>query len=167
MDTYNEILKNIYLGSSDTLKVKNNFHFIVNCSVNIPFPNYISDNQKIRIPVEDDPKDTIKFVEMIVYTRVLEKIQDCILKNHSIFIYSGQRSCILVACFLIKYYYLSPVEANQYIIKKRGMVHTKEEPFYDTLDVFYHYLKHKKKEKDTQKIDEIKNKLVNITHYET
>jgi hypothetical protein len=171
MDTYREILKNVYLGSSHMLEIRHPFRLIVNCSVDIPFPNYISDNQKIRIPIEDDLRDTVKFVEMIVYTRVLEKIHNCILNNDSVFIYSGQRSYIVFACFLIKYYHISPRDAMKYIIQKMetymNMIIVEEKSFSCTLTIFYHYLKHKKKEKDCQKIDEIKTKNVNITPYET
>jgi hypothetical protein len=152
MDTYHEILEYIYIGSSDTLENNTKFQFIVNCSVNVSFPNNISDIKRMRIPVEDDPRDAIKFVEMIVYTKVLEKILDCILKKENVFIYSGQRAYILVACFLLKYYHIAPKEAMEYISKKRDIPFVEKECFHNTLNIFYQYLKYRK---DTQKIDEI------------
>ena len=82
MDSYNAVLQYLFVGSSDILNTETEipFHFIVNCTVDIPFPKYPIEKQ-LRIPIEDTEEDNVKFLEMIMYTNVFEKIHTCLLEK--------------------------------------------------------------------------------------
>jgi hypothetical protein len=166
------ILEYLFIGSKDTLEDISKyvpFHFIVNCTVNIPFPKYPMPLQ-LRIPVEDDIEDNIKFIEMMVYTNVLEKMYKCICQQQNVLVYSNygqQRSCALVACFLIKYLKLRPRQAIRFVSSKRKNAFQSDIPnnrFENTIHFYYEYLQLKKENKQTnnnncQKIDEKKKRL--------
>jgi protein-tyrosine phosphatase len=127
---------------------------------------------QLRIPIEDDMEDTIKFIEMIVYTNALEKIYKCMCQNHKVLVYSNfgqQRSCALVACFLIKYLRMKPVQAIKFVCNKRKQAFLSsginDNHFEHTIHFYYEYLQLEKEnrfsnknKKDFQKIDENKKK---------
>jgi len=163
---YNSIISYLYVGSKDDFTEDFPFHFIVNCTVNIPFSNFPIE-KKLRIPIEDDEQDNVKMLEMMVYTNVLEKIYKCISNKQKVLIYSeygNQRACALAACFLIRYMRITPKHAVHLICEKRINAFKPENRFENTIDFYYQYLqiepekKNKKEEKQrqTQKIDENK-----------
>ena len=171
---YDAILDNLFIGSKDALDEHSNnednpFHFIVNCTVNIPFPKYSMPLQ-LRIPIDDDTDDSIKFLEMMVYTNVLEKIYKCICQKQKVLVYSNfgqQRSCALAACFLIKYLKIKPIQAIKYVCSKRKEAFLSDNHFEHTIHFYYEYLKLEKENrllnrnnKFFQKIDENKKKDV-------
>jgi len=170
--TPDSILEYLFIGSKDTLEeiskyipIHNPFHFIVNCTVNIPFPKYPMPLQ-LRIPVEDDIEDNIKFIEMMVYTNVLEKMYKCICQQQNVLVYSNygqQRACALVACFLIKYLNLKPIQSIRLVSSKRKDAFQLDNRFENTIYFYYEYLQLEKVNKQTnnkcQKIDEKKKRL--------
>jgi hypothetical protein len=155
----NRIVPYLFVGSKDDF-INTSFDFIVNCTVNIPFPKYDT-YVKLRIPIEEDIKDITKFVEMIIYTNVLEKIYKFICSKQNVFVYSNtgtNRSCVLISCFLIKYMHMTPNQAIQYIcknIKNAFLLENENNCILDTIFLYYDYLQILKK-KLTQKIDQNK-----------
>lgn len=165
--SYNAILTHLYVGSKDVFTEHFPFYFIVNCTVNIPFPKYPIEKQ-LRIPIEDDECDNIKMLEMMLYTNVLEKIYKCVCNKQNVLIYSehgNQRSCALAACFLIRYLHMTPIRAICFVTDKRKNAFESENRFMNTIEYFYYYLQYEKGNKKNdeiqkQKIDIIKNKRI-------
>ena len=171
MDEYTEILQHLYIGSKDKLEEVKDIHLLINCTVDIPFPKYPVYPIQLRIPIAEDKKEDIKFLEMILYTRVIEKIYKCIYNRQNVFIYNyDSRACSLVSCFLIKYMFIKPTPAIQFVYKKmtRKNEHdVKSNIFNNTLVYYYHYLQMYKNERKNQKIDETEKKNTNTNSYET
>lgn len=148
----NKIIPYLFVGSKDTLEhdLPNTFDFIVNCSVTIPFPKYDT-YLKLRIPIEEDIKDIKKFVELIIYTKVLEKIYKHVCSKKSVFVYSNtgeNRACVVISCFLMKYMHMTPNKAIRYIgrnIKNAFLLENEHNYILDTIFLYYDYLQIQKK----------------------
>ena len=105
VNDYDEIVHNLFIGSIAALHSADKFSTVVNCTEGsmIEFP--ANCKNCIRIPIEDDPSECNNLLDFIVETKVLEKINASILNNEPVLVhcYAGrQRSCSLVACYLIK-----------------------------------------------------------------
>lgn len=141
---YNQILDNLYVGGiQSSEKNWNDFRLIVNCTKDIPFQSqeygmdvvstHILTNdigvQKnmdspecIRIPVNDTPDECENFLAYICETDVLKKMNQSISEGKPVLVhcYAGaQRSCALVACYLMEYCLVTPEEAMEHIRKCR------------------------------------------------
>ena len=125
---YDEILPNLYLGSIKALGTYEckslNYYMVVDLIKNtILLDNSMSNVEiYINLPVHDSPDECDNLLEMIKDTCVLEKMHLALQQNKPVLVhcFAGmQRSCALVACYLIKYYDMIPFEAIQYIKSKR------------------------------------------------
>ena len=116
---YDEIIEYLYVGGASALNSSDNFDFIVNCTRNILT---IKIENTIIIPINDDPYESEKFLQLLEDTNVLEKINTSIQNKKPVLVhcYAGQqRSCALVACYLIKYKNMTPDNAINHIKQKR------------------------------------------------
>jgi len=125
-----EILPNLYLGSIKALgsyECKSLDYYLV---VDLIKHTMLLDKSEtiantkiyINLPVHDSPDECDNLLSLIYETQVLEKIHDCIINNKPVLVhcFAGmQRSCALVACYLIKYYNMKPNEAIDFIKSKR------------------------------------------------
>ena len=96
------------------------FELIVNCTHGIDFPPDCP--ECIRLPVNDSPDDSEKLYELIIESNVLYRIHKTILKKNPVFVHcvaGMQRSCAVVACYLIKYHSMTPDNAVEFIKKYR------------------------------------------------
>jgi hypothetical protein len=115
-NAYSEIIENLYIGSKNSLLFAGLFPLIVNCTKDIPFPSYVPNI--IRIAVNDDPSESRNMARQMIETGVLEKIRESLEKKEKVLVHcfaGAQRSCAVVACYLIKYHQFSPERAIQYI----------------------------------------------------
>ena len=155
-NAYDEILPNLYLGSVKAFE-KNKFQNInnddnktnnksFNMIVNLIKQTALSDNTIpsceifIRLPVHDSPDECETLLSLVYETRVLEKMHDFIMKNKSILVhcFAGmQRSCALVACYLIKYNNMTPDEAIEYIKLQRPIAFFGHINFMKMITMFY------------------------------
>jgi protein-tyrosine phosphatase len=155
-NAYDEILPNLYLGSVKAFE-KNKFQNInnddnktnnksFNMIVNLIKQTALSDNTIpsceifIRLPVHDSPDECETLLSLVYETRVLEKMHDFIMKNKSILVhcFAGmQRSCALVACYLIKYNNMTPDEAIEYIKSQRPIAFFGHINFMKMITMFY------------------------------
>ena len=139
------IVETLYVGNSNALSVGKPFDMVINCTNNIPFPVY-TNCEFIRIPIDDIPEDSYKLYELIKYTKVLEKIHEKLQEKKKVLVhcFAGmQRSCALVACYLIRYYNASPIESIQHIRKYRPIAFFGGVNFMDAIEKYYE--KHRKK----------------------
>jgi hypothetical protein len=161
MERYTNILQNLYLGTKKEVDEVNNIHLLINCSIDIPFPKNRIYPMQIRIPVEEHENDSIKLLEMILYTKTIEKIYRCLCNKQIVYIFcSGiQRSSAIITCFIIKYMHMKPLPAIRYLCNKIN-ISEYEYLFIDTIHYYYHFLDIMKEKKnksiENQKIDEKK-----------
>ena len=141
---FDEIIEYLFVGNAKALELEltKKYDMIVNCTKNIQFPtNY---NVKcIRLPVNDNPDECNKFLYEIHNTCVLEHIEYHIKNKQSVFVHCNmgiQRSCALVACYLMKYYHWTPTETITYIKSKRPIAFFGQCNFLQTIDDFYQQL---------------------------
>jgi hypothetical protein len=140
---YNQIINNLYVGNKNSIKYGNSFSLIVNCTNDIPFPENYS-NEKIRISVKDDPSESESMFRQIHETRVLEKIHSFLQQGKPVLIhcFAGvQRSCAVLACYLMKYYVISPTSVITFIQERRPIAFFGNCNFKDTLQWFYQSIK--------------------------
>ena len=172
---YDEILPNLYLGSIKALDVYQNesnsisFYMVVDLIKHtILLDNTFSRVQiYINLPVHDSPDECEKLLSLIRDTQVLEKIHDCIIKGQPVLVhcFAGmQRSCALVACYLIKYYNMKPIEAIDFIKSKRPIAFFGHVNFMETL----HTIRMSSiNEKNIYAIDYMKLNRYNQRHHKT
>jgi protein-tyrosine phosphatase len=161
-NAYDEVLPYLYLGSLKAFE-KNKFQNIdnndngisnenksFNMIVNLIKQTALSDNTIppcelfIRLPVHDSPDECETLLSLVYETRVLEQMHDFIMKERTILVhcFAGmQRSCALVACYLIKYHHMKPDEAIEYIKLKRPIAFFGQINFMRMITMFYENMK--------------------------
>ena len=134
-----KIIEYLFVGNTKSLEI--NYDMIVNCTKDIPFPITISPNTKcIRLPVNDTPDECNKFLHEINNTYVLEHMDYYIRNKRSVLVHCSmgiQRSCALVACYLVKYNGWTPTEAINYIKSKRPIAFFGNINFLETIEDIY------------------------------
>jgi len=113
---YSEICDFLYVGSTNSIKLSDNFDLIINCTPDVREPKQYK--QFIRLPIHDDPDDIENTLSIINETRVLAIIDKAISNRQHVLVhcYAGeQRSCAIVACYLIRYRCMRPTKAIMYI----------------------------------------------------
>lgn len=116
---YDEIIEHLYVGSATALTHSEKFSLIVNCTKDIFIKN---PENTIRIPINDDPYDSNLFLQLLEDTNVLQKIHTSINNKEPVLVHcfaGQQRSCAVVACYLLKYNNMNPYQAINYIKQKR------------------------------------------------
>jgi protein-tyrosine phosphatase len=132
---YDEIVSYLCIGSSAAIKDYHKFTLIVNCTKNIDHNKNI-----INIPINDDPLECHNFLSLMSKTQVLDKIHTCLMNNQPVLVHCQagmQRSCALVACYLIKYNYMESSNAIQFIRLKRHIAFFGAVNFQTAIDLFY------------------------------
>lgn len=137
-DHYDEIIPNLFIGNINSLKYSNKFAFIVNCTDDIPFPKTCY--SCVRIPIVDSPLESDNLLAIMKRNGILEKIHDFVRNKYPVLVhcYAGmQRSCAVVACYLMKYYNISPDTAISHIKLKRSRAFYGGVNFQRALNIFY------------------------------
>jgi hypothetical protein len=135
---YDEIIPNLFIGNINSLKHANKFDFILNCTDDIPFPKTCTNC--LRISIKDDPDESDRLLHLLRKYSILEKIYGYIQSKKSVLVhcYAGmQRSCAVVACYLIKNYSISPYTAISHIKMKRNVAFYRGVNFQNALDKCY------------------------------
>ena len=123
---YDEIIPNLYLGSIKALGTYEykalDYYMVVDLIKHTFLPEKPNTHIYINLPVHDSPDECKKLLSLIHETQVLEKMHLALQENKPVLVhcFAGmQRSCALVACYLIKYNNMMPDEAIDYIKLKR------------------------------------------------
>ena len=142
MMNYNEIVENLFIGNEESSQLyADKFALIVNCSKNIHFSNKCK--KGIRIPINDDPIEINALLNYMKNTTILEQIHSSRTNKQPVLVhcFAGmQRSCAVVACYIMKYYKGTPSEAVNFIKSKRKEAFFGGVNFMKTLDMFYQSL---------------------------
>lgn len=113
---YSEICDFLYVGSANAITYANKFDLIINCTPDIREPKQYK--QFIRLPIRDDPDDIENAFSIINETGILAVINTAIGNREQVLVhcYAGeQRSCAIVACYLIRYQGMKSFEAVAYL----------------------------------------------------
>lgn len=134
---YHEIVEYLHVGSARALQSSDHFSMIVNCTTDA-FPTNCTNC--IRIPVHDDPDECEKIVDLVDSTQVLAKIHESILAKKPVLVHcfaGQQRSCAVVALYLIAYHSMTPDQAITHIKKKRRIAFFGQVNFAAAIVYFY------------------------------
>ena len=138
---FNETVPNLYIGNYHAAEYTSRFDVIVNCTRDIPFSNG-SDIEYIRLPIHDDPSESKRLLELA--PAILVKIHEAIGKRKRVLVhcYAGmQRSCTLVAMYIMKYYpKIGPSATMKYIQENRPVAFKPTPTFAEALQTFYNGL---------------------------
>jgi protein-tyrosine phosphatase len=128
VNVLDKILDNLFVGGIESSQKRwSDFKLIVNCTKDKPFPSRnmdLSSPECIRIPVNDTPDECEKMTQYMKETDVLHRMYEYICKDEPVLVHCNagmQRSCALVACYLIKYYNVTPIVAMEHVKKYRTM----------------------------------------------
>ena len=137
-DYYSEIIPHLYIGNSQATQLLfPKLSLVVNCTKNLPdtFPN------TIKIPIDDSPEWNPALMDYLTNKNTLEIIHTNILKRNNVLVHcmaGAQRSCAVVAIYLMKYYNMTPSKAISFIKSKRRIAFFGHITFMDSIQYFYH-----------------------------
>ncbi len=149
VSSLNEIIDKLYIGNRYSLEYADQFALIVNCTqhehqglapdraVGVPI---IDESKTIRIPIDDIPEESDHLTALLKDTDVLNKIHYTLNNGNKVLVHCNagrQRSCATVACYLIKYYKITPIQAVSYIKSKRREAFFGYVNFYNTINNMY------------------------------
>ena len=125
INDYDMILDRLYLGNYKSPELYGDkVSLIINCTKDLPLLPNNNIRESIRIPINDDPSECDNLLQFIEDNNILEKIHSTIIGGQSVLVHckaGAQRSCAVVALYLIKYYKTQPSEAIEYIKKRRAI----------------------------------------------
>ena len=135
-----EIIPNLYLGSIKALGTYDykalDYYMVVDLIKHTFLLEKPNTHIYINLPVHDSPDECKKLLSLIHETHVLEKMHLALQEKKPVLVhcFAGmQRSCALVACYLIKYNNMTPDEAIDYIKLKRPIAFFGKVNFMETL----------------------------------
>lgn len=137
---YDKIAENLYIGNRHALESYNQFELIVNCTkeTDVKFPPNCT--KCVRIPIDDTPDESEHLLQQIENTNILQKIHTKILNKKPVLVHCSagrQRSCAVVACYLIQYHDMTPIQTIDYIKSKRPEAFFGSVNFANTINKFY------------------------------
>lgn len=145
MNPYDRIIPYICVGNLEACKKYcGQFDLIVNCTRDIPF--YCNDATAaqtpayIRISVNDSPDECKSMLAQLASTHALEEIHQAVLNKKPVLIHcfaGAQRSCAVMACYLMKYHGMTPETAIATIRNQRMVAFFGGVNFKDALNAFY------------------------------
>ena len=134
----NLIINNLYLGNKKAIYSNEILYsLVVNVTSDVPFDNICKNN--IRISIQDDPLEYNKLYNLIEENKILEQIHKHLINIENVLIHCHmgmQRSCAVVACYLIKYHNLEINEAIEFIKSKRSIAIFGNVNFIETLKLY-------------------------------
>lgn len=119
-----EIIPNVYLG---TEKATQNacYGLIVQCTNN-KFPSFSEDYYPLilGVPIASITNDSKTLLDILTKTRTLRHVNSYVLNETAVLFYCSEdmlRSSVVLACYLVKYQHLLPMQAMDLIQSKYPM----------------------------------------------
>lgn len=143
IDKYNKIINNLYIGNYESPSDKeflktNNIKLIINCTKNFKYNLDDSINMtRLNITDFNSPENNIIIASQI--NDILDIINIYINSNEGVLVHchmGQQRSAMVVACYLMKYYKMNLENAINEIKKRRKYVFLPEATFIDFLKYY-------------------------------
>jgi protein tyrosine phosphatase len=136
--SYNEVITNLFVGNETASYIYGNeFDTIINCTKIVSFPK--SCKTCIRLAVDDTPDEAENLYNLIKAKKVLETINNSLANNNTVLVHCHagmQRSCAVVACYLVKYNNMSINNAIKLIKDKRHIAFLNNVNFIKTIELF-------------------------------
>jgi protein-tyrosine phosphatase len=152
---FHKIVDNLFLGNELSPEIEH-FDFIVNCTKEHETStllykkkdnfssNETINNNYVRISIKDNPYESDKLLSIIKENHILEQMNCYIRNNKNVLVHcvmGMQRSCTVVAFYLIKYYNMSPEQAINFIKSKRPVAFFGNVNFRQAIHAYYIYNK--------------------------
>jgi protein-tyrosine phosphatase len=137
ISNYNKIMDYLYIGNIESLKDADNFSLIINCTKEI---DCLDNTNCIRIPVHDDPSECDKMFHYLHELNVFERMNESITQRKPVLVhcFAGmQRSCAVVACYLVRQYNITPDKAVDFIKRQRPIAFHYRVNFMKTIQDIY------------------------------
>ena len=138
---YNLIVPYLYIGGQKALNSDIKFDTIINCTPNVPFPNYCKNC--IRIPVNNSKKDCNNLFNIIITTDVLNQIHNSIKNKKTVLINCMEgmhRSCSLAVCYFMKYHNMNVKDSMVFVKSKRPVAFNPVYKVFCVIQLYYNYL---------------------------
>lgn len=134
----NQIIPLLYIGNyQDAANAGASFDLVVNCTPSLPFARPYGGC--LRIAIDDHPQRNPEMLNVALNSGVLEKMHEVLNSNKSVLVHCHagmQRSCAIVAFYLMKYYHLSLADAMRYIQQNRPVAFYGGATFLPALSAF-------------------------------
>jgi len=112
-----EIVSGLFLGSFSSVK-ETYTDIIINCTKDLPFPNRVFPYIDIRLPIDDNGTVVEMETFISIAPKIIERMDEYITNNKTILVHclaGQQRSCALVALYLIKKHNMTIDSSIKYI----------------------------------------------------
>ena len=161
MENTHEIINNLYIGNIKSLNHHKYFKFIINCCDDEEILNnidkLIQENNNavfLSLLIKNDHTESINFYNAIVNNNVLFKMHN-VMQDYNNYEYDDiendvnkskililcttdqQRSCVLIACYLVKYYGMTPINAIKYIASRNPNAFFNNIVLIETINMIY------------------------------
>ena len=138
-----EILPNLYIGNMQDATNMIDVDFVINCTSTLPF--YSPTARGIRIKIEDNgnPEEFEKLYDYVQNSNLFHLMDLCLEEKKTILVHcmgGFQRSCSLVACYLIYKLQLNPTQAIEFIRQKRPIAFFGNVNFLHAIQKYYNSL---------------------------
>ena len=141
----NEIFPRLYIGNAQASSMfGQQFDLVVNCTPNLPFAPRLNPSEPgtcIRVAIDDHPSRNLEMLNIVKHGGVLEAIYDTLNapKETKVLVHCAagmQRSCAIVAFYLIKYYHFPLNDAMEFIRQQRPVAFYGGATFLPALSAF-------------------------------
>ena len=141
----NEIFPGLYIGNAQASSMfGQQFDLVVNCTKQLPFAARLDPNEPgtcIRVPIDDHPSRNYEMLQVAHHGGVLEAIHETLNapKESKVLVHCAagmQRSCTIVAFYLIKYYHFSLNDAMAFLRQQRPVAFYGGATFLPALSAF-------------------------------
>jgi hypothetical protein len=136
---YDEIIPGLFIGNEIAPNLYGDrFQMIVNCTPDVKIP--ASCRNSIRLSINDHPSESDHLYNLLLETQTLERIHLALQNKQPVLVHCHagvQRSCTVVACYLIKFYHITPSAVIHYIRSKRPVAFYRGPNFSKTIDKVY------------------------------
>jgi protein-tyrosine phosphatase len=118
----NEIIPLLYIGNcDDAAQQGGQFYLVVNCTPSLPFAARTG-GECVRVAIDDHPLRNPEMYQVATESPVLEKMHSALTSYKPVLVHCHagmQRSCAIVAFYLMKYYGLNLSDAMKLIQQNR------------------------------------------------